>query len=79
MRATSRCRESPLPGRFNGAAAHAKVKDGRLTLTSEAKRDNFRDPDGKLYNSAPVLLTEVDNKKPFTLTAKDHTDISEDV
>jgi regulation of enolase protein 1 (concanavalin A-like superfamily) len=56
---------------LNGAAAHAKVSDGKLMLTSEAKRDNFRDPDGKLSNnSAPVLLTEVDNKKPFTLTAK---------
>jgi len=56
---------------LNGAAAHAKVSDGKLTLTSEAKRDNFRDPDGKLSNnSAPVLLTEVDNKKPFTLMAK---------
>jgi uncharacterized protein len=56
---------------LNGAAAHAKVSNGKLTLTSEAKRDNFRDPDGKLSNSsAPVLLTEVDNKKPFTLTAK---------
>ena len=56
---------------LNGAADHAKVSDGKLTLTSEAKRDNFRDPDGKLSNNtAPVLLTEVDNKKPFTLTAK---------
>jgi uncharacterized protein len=56
---------------LSGAAAHAKVNDGKLTLTSEAKRDNFRDPDGKLSNnSAPVLLTEVDNKKPFTLTAR---------
>jgi uncharacterized protein len=56
---------------LNGAAAHAKVEEGRLTLASEARRDNFRDPDGKLSNNtAPVLLTEVDNKKPFTLTAK---------
>src|SRR5882757_4539572 len=56
---------------LNGAAAHAKLSDGKLTLTSEAKRDNFRDPDGKLSNnSAPVLLTEVDNKKPFTLTTR---------
>ena len=56
---------------LNGAAAHAKVEDGRLTLASEARRDNFRDPDGKLSNNtAPLLLTEVDNKKPFTLTAK---------
>ncbi len=56
---------------LNGAAAHAKVEDGRLTLASEARRDNFRDPNGKLSNNtAPVLLTAVDNKKPFTLTAK---------
>lgn len=56
---------------LNGAATHTKVEGGRLTLASEAKRDNFRDPDGKLSNnSAPLLLTEVDNKKPFTLTAK---------
>jgi regulation of enolase protein 1 (concanavalin A-like superfamily) len=56
---------------LNGAAAHAKVVDGRLTLASDARRDNFRDPDGKLSNhTAPVLLSEVDNKQPFTLTAK---------
>ncbi len=55
----------------NQAAAHAKVEGGRITLASEARRDNFRDPDGKLSNhTAPLLLTEVDNKQPFTLTAK---------
>ena len=56
---------------LNGAAAHAKVEDGRITLASEARRDNFVDPDGKLSNNtAPMLLTEVDNKRPFTLTAR---------
>ena len=56
---------------LNGAAENAKISDGRLTLTSAAKRDNFRDPNGKLSsNTAPVLLTEIDNKKPFTLTAR---------
>jgi len=56
---------------LNGAADHSKVSEGKLTLASEAKRDNFRDPNGKLSNNtAPVLLTEVDNKKPFTLMAK---------
>jgi regulation of enolase protein 1 (concanavalin A-like superfamily) len=56
---------------LNQAAAHAKVENGAITLSSEAKRDNFRDPDGKLSNhTAPVLLTEVDNKQPFTLMAK---------
>jgi len=56
---------------LNQAAAQAKVEGGRITLASEARRDNFRDPDGKLSNNtAPLLLTEVDNKQPFTLTAK---------
>lgn len=56
---------------LNGAAENTKVADGKLTLTSAAKRDNFRDPNGKLSsNTAPVLLSEVDNKKPFTLTAR---------
>ena len=56
---------------LNGAAAAAKVQGARLTLASEAKRDNFRDPDGKLSNSsAPVLLAEIDNTQPFTLTAR---------
>jgi hypothetical protein len=56
---------------LNGAADHAKVEDRRITLASEARRDNFRDPDGKLSNdTAPLLLTEVDNEQPFTLTAR---------
>jgi uncharacterized protein len=56
---------------LNGAAAHARVEKGRVTLASDARRDNFRDPNGKLSNnSAPVLLSEVDNKQPFTLTAR---------
>jgi uncharacterized protein len=69
------CRIS-LPGitftrSVNGAAASAKVENGRVTLASDARRDNFRDPDGKLSNnSAPVLLAEVDNRQPFTLTAR---------
>lgn len=56
---------------LNGAAENASVDGVTLTLKSGAKTDNFRDPDGKLSNaSAPVLLTEVDNTKPFTFTAK---------
>ncbi len=56
---------------LNQAAAHARVENGRITLASEARRDNFRDPDGKVSkHTAPVLLTEVDNRQPFTLTAK---------
>jgi uncharacterized protein len=56
---------------LNGAADHARVSDGKLTLASEARRDNFLAPDGQSSNrTAPVLLAEADNTKPFTLTAK---------
>jgi uncharacterized protein len=56
---------------LNGAEEYVKVIDGRLTLSSPAKRDNFRDPNGKLSNNtAPILLSEIDNRKPFTLAAK---------
>lgn len=56
---------------LNEAERYFEVEGGRLTLRSPAKRDNFRDPDGKLSNNtAPMLLTEVDNTKPFTFTAK---------
>ena len=56
---------------LNGAAANAKVEDGRITLASDARRDNFCDPDGKLSNNtAPLLLAEADNGQPFTLTAR---------
>ena len=54
---------------LNGAAAQTTVDDGRITLACEARRDNFVDPDGKLSNNtAPMLLAEVDNAQPFTLT-----------
>jgi regulation of enolase protein 1 (concanavalin A-like superfamily) len=56
---------------LNGAGESARVGDSKLTITSAAKRDNFRDPNGKLSNNtAPVLLAAVDNGKPFTLTAR---------
>lgn len=56
---------------LNGAAANTKVENGRLTLRSDARRDNFRDPDGKLSNNtAPLLLAEVDNRQPFTFMAR---------
>ena len=56
---------------LNGAKNTATVEGDKLTISSNAKSDNFNDPDGKLSNStAPVLLTKIDNTKPFTFTAK---------
>jgi uncharacterized protein len=56
---------------LNQAERSVISSKGTLTLSSAAKRDNFRDPDGKLSsNTAPMLLSQIDNKKPFTLSAK---------
>jgi len=56
---------------LNGAESLVTVTDDKLVLRCNAESDNFNDPDGKLSNNtAPVLLTKVDNAKPFTFTAK---------
>lgn len=56
---------------LNKAAEGTRVEGGRLVMTSNAKTDNFIEPDGSLANnSAPVLLAEIDNRKPFTLSAR---------
>ena len=56
---------------INGANESATVVGDKLVLLSSAEQDNFNDPDGKLSsNSAPVLLTPIDNTAPFTFTAK---------
>lgn len=56
----------------NGADTLVTV-DSKENITFKAgeKMDYFSDPNGKLSNNtAPILLSEVDNTKPFTLTAK---------
>jgi regulation of enolase protein 1 (concanavalin A-like superfamily) len=56
---------------LNGAKTTATVDGDKLIIKSNAKCDNFNDPDGKLSNNtAPVLLTKIDNTKPFTFIAK---------
>ena len=55
---------------LNNAAKNATVGNNKITIRSDAKKDYFNDPDGKLYNTAPVLLSKVDNARPFTLTVK---------
>lgn len=45
--------------------------NGKVVFTTGEKTDYFKDPDGKLSNnSAPILLTHIDNTKPFTFTAR---------
>ncbi|MDH6343821.1 regulation of enolase protein 1 (concanavalin A-like superfamily) [Parabacteroides sp. PFB2-12] len=57
---------------INNAASLISVdENNKVTFTTGEKTDYFADPDNKLSNrTAPVLLSEVDNTKPFTLTAK---------
>jgi uncharacterized protein len=56
---------------LNDAMNSATVDGDKLIITSNAQCDNFNDPDAKLSNNtAPVLLTKIDNAKPFTFIAK---------
>ncbi|GAA3745559.1 MULTISPECIES: DUF1349 domain-containing protein [Flavobacterium] len=56
----------------NGADSLIKTEaNEKVIFKAGEKSDYFSDPDGKLSNtSAPMLLSKVDNTKPFTLTAK---------
>lgn len=57
---------------LNGADTLAVLESPeKIRFSVGEKKDFFNDPDGKLSNnSAPVLMTVVDNTKPFTITAK---------
>lgn len=56
----------------NGADSLVSVEEGNtLRFRANEKADFFCDPDEKISNNtAPILLKEIDNTKPFTLTAK---------
>ncbi|WP_226929287.1 DUF1349 domain-containing protein [Janthinobacterium aquaticum] len=55
---------------LNQADEYASIDGAAITISSAARRDYFNDPNGKLSNNtAPVLLAELDNTRPFTLTA----------
>lgn len=56
---------------INNARAYVTVKGDKLMLKCNAKCDNFNDPDLKMSNNTgPILLTKIDNTKPFTFSAK---------
>lgn len=57
---------------INGADSLVSVEaDGKVKFKCGEKQDFFRDPNGELSsNTAPILLTKIDNEKPFTLIAK---------
>jgi len=56
---------------LNHAHLAATVTGGGVTLASGAASDCFNDPKGRLTrHTAPVLLAPVDNRQPFTFTAR---------
>ena len=57
---------------INNAASLISMDEiNKVTFTTGEKTDYFADPDNKLSNrTAPILLSEVDNTKPFTFTAR---------
>lgn len=57
---------------LNGADSLVSIENGTtLRFRANEKADFFCDPDEKISsNTAPILLKEIDNTKPFTLTAK---------
>ncbi len=63
---------------LNGADTMATEKDGVISFRSVSGQDFFCDPNGVDVNlKAPILLTEIDNTKPFTLTARIRPGFSE--
>lgn len=56
---------------INGADTLVRQDGNKLIFKVAGEKDYFSDPDGKLSNtSSPILLTQIDNTKPFTLTGK---------
>ncbi len=48
-----------------------QINDNKVEIISAAKTDYFNTPDGKQKHcNAQILLTPLDNSKPFTFTAK---------
>jgi uncharacterized protein len=56
---------------LNGAEQNTTLEGQKLTMKSDARRDYFNDPDGTPpISTAAVLLSRVDNTRPFTFSAK---------
>ena len=56
---------------INGADTLVRIDGDKITLKVAGEKDYFSDPDAKLTNNtSPVLLSKVDNTRPFTISAK---------
>ncbi|MBC2667586.1 DUF1349 domain-containing protein [Novosphingobium piscinae] len=63
---------------LNGATAAPGSGRDRLVIESGEKTDFFRETDGVTsYGNAPVLLTGIDNTRPFTFTTRVTPDLAQ--
>lgn len=63
----------------NGGDSLVEIKDSVLEFDCSEGRDLFNDPNMKLSNhSVPAIMTEIDNTKPFTFSAKVNPGFSAD-
>lgn len=54
---------------INDAASLVSVSDGIVYFNANPQTDYFISPTGQVKDNAPLLLTEIDNTKPFTFQA----------
>lgn len=56
---------------INKASDFCKILDNRLVVDAVTGSNYFISPDGSRFEAtAPILLTEIDNQKPFTFTTR---------
>ncbi|MDR2916351.1 MAG: DUF1349 domain-containing protein [Tannerella sp.] len=56
---------------INNAEKHYEVADNHLSIDGVEGTNYFISPDGARFEAtAPILLTEIDNSKPFTFTTR---------
>lgn len=56
---------------INGADTLVSINGNKISMKVGGEKDYFSDPDVKLSNNtSPILLSKIDNTKPFTISAK---------
>ena len=62
----------------NGDKLSKQINQNKIEINSGPKSDFFNDPNEKdKYSNAPMLLTSIDNTKPFTFIANVSPEVSE--
>lgn len=62
----------------NGNILSSQLNNHKVEINSGAKSDFFNEPDGKAkYSNAPMLLTQINNREPFTFITRVCPEFSE--